>query len=391
MHRLRAALTILGLTMGVSALITVMTLVRGANRYVETKVANLGTNVFQVGTQPFKLASFDLILKAHKFRKLELEHVGAVARMCAHCDMVGASAAATARVRHRDGEVRDVSILGHTASMAAIDTRTVERGRYFTAAEDQRSAPICLLGATVREQLFPATDPLNSTVHLANMDCRVIGLLEKIGTLLGQDQDRYVIVPMQTFLRIYGRRSGLTIHVRSAGGAVFEQAQDEVRQALRTVRHVPPKGDDDFFIATKESYIALWKSISAAFFAVFLIVSAISAIVGGIVIMNVMLVSVTERRKEIGVRRAVGATQQDIRRQFLTESLIQCLVGGTFGIAIGFVFAYAVRTATSFPTGVETWVAFFGLGMSTAIGLFFGIYPAVRASRLDPVVALRAE
>jgi putative ABC transport system permease protein len=390
-HRLRAALTILGLTMGVATLIAVMTLVQGANRFVETKVANLGTNVFQVARTPFTVTDFNLIMKAIKYHKIEMQHAEALAAACTHCELVGATATTSGHARYREQEVRDVSIIGHTANMADIDTRTVELGRYFTPSEDQRSAPVCLIGATVREQLFPSTDPLNHTIHLGAVDCVVVGVFEKIGSLLGQDQDKYVIVPMQTFLRLNGRRSSLTINVKAPGGVTFQQAQDEVVHTLRAMRHVAAGAEDDFFIATKESYISLWRNISSAFFAVFLMVSAISAIVGGIVIMNVMLVSVTERRKEIGIRRAVGATQGDILRQFLAESLMQCLVGGTIGILFGFVFAVAVKTVTSFPTNVETWVAIFGLVMSSTIGLFFGIYPAVRASRLDPVVALRAD
>lgn len=390
-HRLRAALTILGLMMGVSTLIAVMTLVQGANRYVETKVANLGTNVFQVARTPFTVTDFNLIMKALKYRKIEVEQVAAVAEKCRHCEIVGASASATGRVRHGDQELSDVNIIGHTANMYLIDTRTVELGRYFTAAEDQRASPVCLIGDTVREQLFPGLDPLGRSIHVSNIDCLVIGVFEKIGSLLGQDQDKYLILPMRTFLRINGRRSSVTINVKAGEGARFEQARDEVKQALRMLRHVAPGSEDDFFFATKESYISLWRSISAAFFAVFLMVSAISAMVGGIVIMNVMLVSVTERKKEIGIRRAVGATEMDILRQFLGESLLQCLAGGGVGIGAGFLFAFLVRTVTSFPARVETWVVLFGLFLSTAIGLFFGIYPAIQASRLDPVVALRAD
>lgn len=389
-HKLRAVLTMLGLTMGVATLITVMTLVQGANKFVETKVANLGTNVFQVARTPFAVTDFTLIMKSLKYRKIELEQVDSVRAACRACTLVGASATATGRARARNEELADVNIIGQTANMSAIDTRTIELGRFFTETEDQKSAPVCLIGDTVRQQFFAGLDPLNQSVHISNLDCRVVGVYEKIGSLLGQDQDKYIIVPMNTFLRMNGRRSSITINAK-AEAPNFDRAQDEIRQTLRAVRHVAAGAEDDFFIATKESYIALWQSISGAFFAVFVMVSAISAIVGGIVIMNVMLVSVTERRKEIGIRRAMGATKRDILRQFLTESLIQCLIGGAIGIGCGFLFAYLVRTVTSFPTDVETWVAVFGLLMSSIIGLFFGIYPAVRASQLDPVVCLRAD
>jgi putative ABC transport system permease protein len=179
--------------------------------------------------------------------------------------------------------------------------------------------------------------------------------------------------------------------VKTGAGAAFEKAQDEARLVLRTRRHVLPGSEEDFFIGTKDSYISLWQQISSAFFAVFIMVSSISAVVGGIVIMNVMLVSVTERTKEIGIRRAMGATQDDILRQFLSESVIQCLVGGGVGISIGFLCALALRSFTSFPASVQVWVALLGLLLSSMIGLFFGIYPATRAAKLDPVVALRSE
>ena len=200
------------------------------------------------------------------------------------------------------------------------------------------------------------------------------------------------MIPLRTYLKVKGQRTSLLLSVKAEGGEpAFSLAQDDARRILRARRHVQPGKDDDFFVGTAESYISLWKSISSAFFAVFVMVSSISAVVGGIVIMNVMLVSVTERTKEIGVRRAVGATQSDVLRQFLMESVLQCLAGGAVGVAIGFGCALALRELTSFPAAVQTWVAVLGVVLSSIIGLFFGIYPAVQASKLDPVVALRAE
>jgi len=214
--------------------------------------------------------------------------------------------------------------------------------------------------------------------------------MEKVGSVLGQDQDNFVMVPLSVFLRMQGAHTSLIINVK-AGKQKFEKAQDQAQLILRARRHLTGKMDDDFFIGTKESYMALWRSISSAFFAVFIMVSAISIVVGGIVIMNVMLVSVTGRRREIGVRRAVGATKLDILRQFMTESVMQCMVGGLVGITLGFLVALGLRTYTPFPASVQTWVAVLGVFLSSAVGLFFGIYPAVRASRLDPIVALRSE
>jgi putative ABC transport system permease protein len=208
--------------------------------------------------------------------------------------------------------------------------------------------------------------------------------------VLGQDQDNFVMVPLPVFLRMQGIHTSVTINVKTAKGN-FEKAQDQAELILRARRHLSGKMEDDFFIGTKESYMALWRSISSAFFGVFILVSAISVIIGGIVIMNVMLVSVTLRRREIGVRRAVGATKQDILRQFMVESVMQCIVGGLAGVTMGFLVAMLLRTYTPFPAAVQTWVAEMGVILSSVVGLFFGIYPALRASQLDPIVALRSD
>jgi len=391
-HKLRACLTILGLTMGVTTLITVMTLVQGANLYVEQKIANLGTNVFQIAKLPFAATDFELYVKAMKNKRIELADMQAVAERCTSCANVGASVSSVTSVRSASQELTDVRLIGHTAAMADIDTRTVEQGRYFNRTEDQRGSLVCLVGQRIAQELFPGLDPLGRTLRAGNTEFRIIGIYETIGSILGQDQDTFLVIPMGSYRRMVGSRGSVTIEVQAAGdGPVFEEAVDQARIVLRARRHVGPGEDDDFFIGTASSYMELWQSISGAFFAVFVMVSSISGIVGGIVIMNVMLVSVTERTKEIGVRRASGATQDDIRQQFLTESVLQCLVGGVIGISLGFAAATALDTFTDFPASVQTWVAVLGVVMSSMVGLFFGIYPASRAAQLDPVEALRSD
>ncbi len=240
------------------------------------------------------------------------------------------------------------------------------------------------------QQLFSGMDPVGKAIRLGNDELLVIGVMEKVGSVLGQDQDNFVMVPLPVFLRLKGLQTSLTINVKTSKEK-FENAQDEAHLILRARRHLNGGMEDDFFIGTKESYMALWRSISSAFFAVFILVSAISVLIGGIVIMNVMLVSVTLRRREIGVRRAVGATKSDILGQFMVESVMQCIAGGLAGITTGFLVALALRTYTPFPASVQTWVAVMGVLLSSAVGLFFGIYPALRASQLDPIVALRSD
>jgi len=389
-HKLRTLLTMLGLTMGVATLITVMTLVQGANVYVEQKVANLGTNVFQIARTPFVVTDFTIVLKALKYKKIDVDDMRAVQERCPDCEEVGATASASVRARSGNKEVTDVNLYGQTANMADIDTRAVELGRYFTPSEEEHHAGVCLIGDTLVQQLFRGVDPVGKAIRVENNELLVIGVMEKVGSVLGQDQDNFVTVPLPVFLRMKGIHTSLTINVKSSK-ASFEKAQDEARLLMRARRHLQGGMEDDFFIGTKESYMALWRSISSAFFAVFILVSGISVLIGGIVIMNVMLVSVTLRRREIGVRRAVGATKGDILSQFMTESVMQCIAGGLAGITMGFLVALALRTYTPFPASVQGWVAALGVLMSSAVGLFFGIYPALRASQLDPIVALRSD
>jgi putative ABC transport system permease protein len=389
-HKLRALLTALGLTMGVATLITVMTVVQGANLYVEQKIANMGTNVFQIARTPFAVTDFTIIIKALKYRKIEIDDMDAVAAGCTACGEVGGSASATVRAQSGNKEQQDVNLYGQTANMADIDSRTVEFGRYFTPSEAEHKTNVCVIGDTIVQQLFVGMDPIGKSVRIGSDDFLVIGVMEKIGSVLGQDQDNFVIIPLPDFLRLQGPNSSITINVKTSKQN-FEIAQDQAHLILRSRRHLLGGAEDDFFIGTKESYMALWRSISSAFFGVFIMVSAISVVIGGIVIMNVMLVSVTLRRREIGVRRAVGATKQDILRQFMLESVLQCLVGGFAGVTLGFLVALALRSFTPFPASVQTWVAVMGVLLSSAVGLFFGIYPAMRASQLDPVVALRSD
>jgi len=384
-------LTLLGLIVGVMTLILVMTIVQGANLYVEEKIANLGTNVFQVSKTPLVVTDFQEFIRAQRHKDLSLEDLQAVRTQCTACAGIGAQVQATTTVKYGNESGEDTSIRGVTANMAEISTINIEDGRYLSSFEEYSAALVCIVGRDVVDHLFPEVSAIGKTIRIRNQPYQVIGIAERIGNVLGQSQDNFVLIPINTFFKDFGSRRSITIHVKCSTTEAIAPAQAQVRTILRNCRHITYNNPDTFYMATADTFLSLWSSISSAFFMVFIMISSIASIVGGIVIMNIMLVSVTERTKEIGIRRAVGARRTDILWQFLVEALVQCIVGGLIGILLGFLLAVLVRQFTPFPASVQAWVAVTGVVLSTLIGLFFGIYPAKKASLLDPIEALRRE
>ena len=370
-NRLRTVLTALGLTMGVATLIGVMTLIQGANAYVGDKVAGLGSGVFRIAKRSFDVTNLEQYYISQRNPDITYDDFVAVRQGCSECVAVGASI--TARVRSRRGalELSDVTLEGQTYEMADVSTRIVERGRYFTLGEQRRAAPVCVIGAELADRLFPGVDPLGRSLRIDREPLEVIGVYERVGSVLGRNQDSFAVVPMETFRRMRGLRQSLTIEAAAGEGARFQRAQDQARVILRSRRNIGPRDDENFYIGTAETYIALWQAISASFVLVFGGASTIAGLVGGIVIMNMMLVSVAQRTREIGVRRACGARRIDIRRQFLTESVLQCLAGGVLGVGGGLGGAWLLRRFADFPAEPEWWTAALGVGYAVAIGLFF--------------------
>ncbi len=390
-HRLRSALTLLGIMMGMATLILVITIIQGANFYVEDKIINLGSNVFIISKTPPGAHSIDEYLKARKYKDLTLDDIRDLEENCSACGPISTQVSRGGKVKVGAEILTDVRIRGVTASHIFNTSAKIEDGRYISLFDERQSAPVCVIGDDIAEQLYPGLDPIGKLLRVDDRECRIIGRMERIGSVLGQNQDTFVILPISTFLKAYGSRRSVALYVQSRDAAGFGPAQDEVRMRLRVRRHRSYRQADDFYIVTSETFLSLWESISSAFFIAFIFIASIASIVGGIVIMNIMLVSVTERTREIGIRRALGARRADIRRQLLVETLIQCILGGFLGVSFGFCVALLVRYTTPFPVAIQTWVVLLGIFLSTTIGLVFGLYPARRAADLEPVEAIRME
>jgi len=389
-NKLRSFLTLLGTIVGVTGVITLISLIQGANKYVSEKLVSQGANVFWVDKFGLILDN-DKFIEALKRKDLELADAEAVAGSARLAAGVRAKKDRQADVRYGSERVRRVPIQGMWGDYVAVDRIDLQEGRHLTSSDIARRRSVCVLGFEVWEKLFKGQNALGREVRIGSNTFDVVGVAEKKGSFLGQSQDNYVIIPLGASDKMWGRRGSIEIGVLAKDAPSFELAQDEARAILRARRHVDPGKDDDFGITTAEMFMDLYRNLTGAIFIVFVGVAGISLVVGGIVIMNIMMVSVTERTREIGIRKALGAKKSDILMQFLVESATLSLTGGAIGVALGSGLALLVAAVSPMPAEVSVLAIFLGLFMSTSIGLIFGIYPAMRAARLDPIVALRFE
>jgi putative ABC transport system permease protein len=390
-HKMRSFLTLLGVIIGVMTVITVVSIISGLNNYISEKVFQLNPDVYAV-TRFGIITSREQFLEAIKRKPIDWNDYVAVKERCGLCDMTGASLNTNSSVKRAAQKLTNVRTTGVTSNMAELNNLDLEAGRFFTPTEEQRSVPLIIIGSDVRDELFGLLDPIGRTMRVADQPMRVIGLLRKQGSVLGQNQDKVLYMPITTWRKRFGTRESLDIFVKAHGGVPgVESSMDEVRVIVRSRRHTPFRGDDPFAAVTAEALQMLWKSISAGLFSLMILISGISLVVGGIVIMNIMLVSVVERTREIGVRRAIGATRKHIRRQFLTEAVLLSLGGGILGVLVGVSIAKIISTATPMPTMVRPSLIVAGLLISVVTGVLAGVIPAWRASKLPPVEALRFE
>ena len=391
-NKLRSILTLLGVVMGVGSVIMVITLVNGANSYVTTKIITNGADVFAVRQMPGVIFSAEQYFKYAKRKILRIEDYQAIRDNCTSCGEVGVRLDRNSSVVYNGHSSSDTDMRGLTWTMISLDNMDIAEGRGFTPADDEHGTHNVIVGYDVVDNLLGDGDPLGKEIRVDGIPYTIVGVGDRQGKTLGQSQDNWVAVPITTYQQTYGYNDSVDIYARATGGAaVMERAKDEVRVLMRTRRHDATGQPDDFEIETNDTFLDIANQLLGLFAWVVLGIASISLVVGGIVIMNIMLVSVTERTREIGVRKALGARQSDILLQFLIESGLMALLGGAFGVIGGVLVGKVITLIVGFPTSVPLWAVFLGLFMATGVGIFFGVYPASKAAKLDPVVALRAE
>ena len=391
-NKLRTVLTLLGVVIGVASVIAVVTLVNGANVYVATKINRYGADVFTISQQPAFITNYEDWLKYKKRKVISIEDYRAVVAGCTDCASVGALKSSLGKIVSGSESSTDTQIRGYTWAMPEMQNLNIVQGRGFTPSDDEHGSHVALIGSDIQENLLKGDDPLGHEIRVDGVPYTIIGLGEKQGKTLGQSQDNWVAVPLTSFQKTYGTQKTLTIYAK--GGTApgqMERASDEARVIMRSQRHDRPGAEDSFTLETSDTLVGLWKQISGSFEAVAVAIAAISLVVGGIVIMNIMLVSVTERTREIGVRKALGARRSDVLLQFLLESAAMALFGGMIGVIGGVGVAKVVTMLLSFPSSIALWSIFAGLAVAISVGIFFGVYPARKAADLDPIVALRSE
>ncbi|MDP9267378.1 MAG: ABC transporter permease [Acidobacteriota bacterium] len=392
-NKLRSVLTLLGVVIGVAAVIAVVTFVNGINSYVAEKVFNLGADVFIVSKMPNVITNIDQLTEGQKRKDITLEDYRAVLEGCRHCSYIGASVNnSNGHIRYGEQSSSDTGVRGWTPSMASIYDLDVVEGRFLTQTDMNTAAHVVIIGADIMDNLMKGVDPVGKEIRIDGQSYTIVGLAKRQGKTLGQSRDNWVMMPISSWQRQYGAHNTIRIWGKAAGvGQTLASAMEEVRVILRSRRHDALGKPDSFDLDTNQSFLSLWASISDNIFAVTIALASISLIIGGIVIMNIMLVSVTERTREIGIRKALGARKTDVLRQFLIEACILAVIGGMFGVVLGFLVAETVTLVIGMPSRIELWAVVAALVVSASVGIFFGVYPARKAANLDPIAALRFE
>jgi putative ABC transport system permease protein len=391
-HKLRSLLTVLGNIVAVTSIIAVVALIQGMNAKVSDAI------VSEAGADSFMIDRVGVIHdedEAERARRLNplvtIRDAKAIERLSPSVDAVMAKSERNGRVSYRDRELERVRVEGVSEGYLEFSSYDVERGRLLTQTEVRRKRPVAVVGWGVADRLFGTEEALEKTIKIQGLHFRIVGVSEKRGTVFGQSQDEFAVIPLGAHQKIFGARRSLRLMVKPEDPSEMDRAMEEAIVALRIDRKLKPTEDNNFGLFTSGTILAIWEAATSGIFAVLIGVVALSLVVGGIVIMNIMLMVVTERTKEIGLRKALGAQRRDIIWQILAESISLSTVGGIVGTVLGWGVASAIESATPVPAAVELWSIALGISMTAGVGLFFGLYPALHAASLSPIEALRKE
>jgi putative ABC transport system permease protein len=393
-NKLRSALTLLGVVIGVAAVIAVVTFVNGINSFVAEKIFNLGADVFIMFKVSPAVTNVEHYIEGQKRKDLTMDDYRAVREGCKLCAYVGAYARNNSgHVKYAEQSLSDTIVQGMTPAVAITQDADVESGRMVNEADLDNDSPVVVVGPDVIDNLMPGVDPIGKEIRVDGWTYRIIGVGKKKGSVLGQSLDNWIFMPLSSWFKQYGVfNSNMRISAKAVGtGAVLSEAMDEARVILRARRHDPIAGSDSFDMENNSSLLSIWSNLTGTFFVAMIGIAAISMVVGGIVIMNIMLVSVTERTREVGIRKAMGAKRADVLLQFLIEAVILSLTGGMMGVLLGIGVAKGVTLVIGMPSVIKLWAVFAGLIVAASVGIFFGVYPARKAATLDPIAALRFE
>jgi putative ABC transport system permease protein len=390
-HKLRSFLTLLGVILAVTTLVAVMSVIAGLNLYVADRIANLGANVFLVHRFGI-ITSEDEWIKAQKRPLINYDDYVRLRDNMKLASAVAAEEDHNVEVKSGNLIMENVQMLGSTPNFAEVRNLYAAQGRFITPADEEHHSEVVFIGPDLASKFFPNVDPLGKTVRVQTHTYEVIGVAEPLGSAFGQSQDNYMIMPLSAWRKgWHTNQDWLTIFVQAPSQELMEASEDEARMLFRAWRHLPYDAPDNFGILGSDSIMQLWHDLTKNIAFVAMALVSIFLVVGGIVIMNIMLASVTERTREIGLRRSLGARKKHILLQFMTESAVLAAAGGIIGIIAAYAVVFFVKKVFSFPMETPISAVILSLCLSTAVGLFFGIFPAMRAAKLDPIEALRSE